>query len=89
VIEEKTLGAEDANLNELRKTRDELTAQRDALRVSKKKSLQTKYLGQFNVFWELFKILQESFLRTVNLIEISHTEKVLFFLKNINLVIVI
>ena len=33
VIEEKTLGAEDSNLNELRKLRDELTSQRDNLRV--------------------------------------------------------
>ncbi len=33
VIEEKTLGAEDTNLNELRKLRDELTTQRDNLRV--------------------------------------------------------
>ena len=46
VIEEKTLGAEDTNLNELRKLRDELTNQRDnlkgevaALKVSKMKVL--------------------------------------------------
>ena len=32
VIEEKTLGAEDTNLNELRKLRDELTNQRDNLK---------------------------------------------------------
>ena len=32
VIEEKTLGAEDTNLNELRKLRDELTSQRDNLK---------------------------------------------------------
>ena len=31
VIEEKTLGAEDTNINELRKIRDELTQQRDNL----------------------------------------------------------
>ena len=33
VIEEKTLGAEDTNLNELRKLRDELTNQRDNLKA--------------------------------------------------------
>ena len=33
MIEEKTLGAEDTNINELRKLRDELTSQRDALRA--------------------------------------------------------
>ena len=33
VIEEKTLGAEDTNLNELRKLRDELTNQRDGLKA--------------------------------------------------------
>ena len=32
IIEEKTLGAEDTNLNELRKLRDELTNQRDSLK---------------------------------------------------------
>ena len=32
VIEEKTLGAEDTNLNELRKLRDELVSQRDSLK---------------------------------------------------------
>ena len=33
MIEEKTLGAEDTNLNELRKLRDELTSQRDNLKA--------------------------------------------------------
>ena len=33
VIEEKTLGAEDTNINELRKLRDELTQQRDNLQL--------------------------------------------------------
>ena len=33
IIEEKTLGAEDTNLNELRKLRDELTNQRDNLKA--------------------------------------------------------
>ncbi|XP_023325674.1 cilia- and flagella-associated protein 58, partial [Eurytemora carolleeae] len=33
VIEEKTLGAEDNNINELRKLRDELTQQRDGLQL--------------------------------------------------------
>ena len=36
VIEEKTLGAEDTNLNELRKLRDELTSQRDNLKIEVK-----------------------------------------------------
>ena len=36
VIEEKTLGAEDTNLNELRKLRDELTSQRDNLKIEAK-----------------------------------------------------
>ena len=41
VIEEKTLGAEDTNLNELRKLRDELTSQRDNLK-SEVTSLKTQ-----------------------------------------------
>ena len=42
MIEEKTLGAEDTNLNELRKLRDELTSQRDNLKaeVASLKTLQ-------------------------------------------------
>ena len=44
VIEEKTLGAEDTNLNELRKLRDELTTQRDNLKADVKEL--TGQLGQ-------------------------------------------
>ena len=42
VIEEKTLGAEDTNINELRKIRDELTQQRDNLQLEVS-DLKTKY----------------------------------------------
>ena len=42
VIEEKTLGAEDTNINELRKIRDELTQQRDNLQLEVSE-LKTKY----------------------------------------------
>ena len=42
VIEEKTLGAEDTNINELRKLRDELTQQRDNLQLEVSE-LKTKF----------------------------------------------
>ncbi|XP_059079555.1 cilia- and flagella-associated protein 58-like [Tigriopus californicus] len=48
VIEEKTLGAEDTNLNELRKLRDELTNQRDLLKsqVAELRASESKHLEE-------------------------------------------
>ena len=53
VIEEKTLGAEDTNLNELRKLRDELTNQRDNLKgevaaLKVRKSLDFPFLRYYH-----------------------------------------
>ena len=64
VIEEKTLGAEDTNLNELRKLRDELTNQRDnlkgevaALKVSKTMIIIFVRGSGYNVGFSLIKTI--------------------------------
>ena len=54
MIEEKTLGAEDTNINELRKLRDELTQQRDNLQLEVTE-LKTKYQANEETVEQLSK----------------------------------
>jgi chromosome segregation ATPase len=52
VIEEKIVGSEDINLSGLRKTRDELTAQRDTLKIELKE-LKVEHEGNLTVIKDL------------------------------------
>ena len=60
MIEEKTLGAEDTNLNELRKLRDELTSQRDNLK-SEVATLKTKQEESSQVLAGMEKCINQWF----------------------------